>query len=104
MARRKLQWTQRLEVKEQLYSFTITANATGDWDNRPIVELLPHRIGDIRLVEGGEYKPVITDNFILVQMQDELLPMKGNRGGPVPIRGDFQNGQTFRIVFSAKRL
>jgi len=104
MARRKLPWTQRLEVKEQLYSFTITANATGDWDNRPIVELLPHRIGDIRLVEGGEYKPVITDNFILVQMQDELLPMKGNRGGPVPIRGDFQNGQTFRIVFSAKRL
>jgi len=104
MARRKLPWTQRLEAKDQLYSFTITPNATGDWDNRPIVELLPHRIGDIRLVEGDEYKPVIMDNFILVQMRDELLPMKGNRGGPVPIRGDFQNGRTFRIVFSAKRI
>lgn len=104
MPRRKLPWTQRLEVNDQVYSFTITANATSDWDNRPIVELLPHRIGDIRLVTGDEYKPVIMDNFILVQMQDELLPMKGNRGGPIPISGDFQKGQTFRIVFSAERL
>ena len=42
------------------------------------------------------------DNFILVQMRDELLPMKGNRGGDILTRGDFQKSQTLiKIVFSA---
>ena len=104
MARRELPWTQRLEVKNRLYTFTITANEIADWDNRPVVELLPHRIRDIRLLEGDKYKPVIMDNFILVQMRDELLPMKGNRGDLAPVRGDFQKGQAFRIVFSAERI
>lgn len=104
MAPRELPWTQKLEVKNRLYTFTITANETADWDNRPVVELLPHRIRDIRLLEGDKYKPVIMDNFILVQMRDELLPMKGNRGDIAPVHGDFQKGQTFRIVFSAERI
>jgi len=104
MAPRELPWTQTLEVKDRLYTFTITADKTADWDNRPVIELLPHRIRGIRLLEGDEYKPVVMDNFILVQMRDELLPMKGNRGGRAPVRGDFQEGQTFRIVFSAERI
>jgi zinc protease len=104
MTRRRLFWTQTLEVKGQTYIFTITANETADWDNRPVIELLPHRVKNVRLVEGDKYKPVITDNFILVQMRDELLPMKGNRGGAIPIRGDFQKGQVFKIVFRAERI
>lgn len=104
MAPRELPWTQTLEAKGGRYTFTITANETADWDNRPVIELLPHRVRNVRLVEGAEHKPVITDNFILVQMRDELLPMKGNRGGPIAIRGDFQKGEVFRIVFTAERI
>ena len=104
MPRRTLPWSQKLTEKSGLYTFTITANETADWDNRPIVELLPHRIEDVELIEGAEYDPVIMDNFILVQMRDELLPMKGNRGGKIPIRGDFKRGKTFRITFKADRI
>ncbi len=104
MARRKLPWTQKLTENKGLYTFTITANKTADWDNRPVIELLPHRIKNIKLIEGQEYNPVIMDNFVLVQMRDELAPMKGNRGGQIPIRGDFKKGQTFRIVFRADRI
>ena len=33
---------------------------------RPIVAYLPQRVKDIRIVEGSELNPVITDDFILV--------------------------------------
>ena len=33
---------------------------------RPIVAYLPQRVKDIRIVEGTELNPVITDDFILV--------------------------------------
>jgi len=104
MPRRTLPWSQKLTEKNGLYTFTITANETADWDNRPIVELLPHRIKDIELIEGKEYGPVIMDDFLLVEMRDELLPMKGNRGGQIPIRGDFKKGQTFKTTFKADRM
>ena len=104
MPRRELPWTQKLTEKDGLYTFTITASETGDWDNRPVIELLPHRIKNIKLIEGREYDPVIMDNFVLVQMRDELLPMKGNRGGQIPIRGDFKKGQTFKITFKGDRI
>ena len=47
-----------------LYTFTITANQGGDWDNRPVVHLLPHRVKDIEVVEGGNddrINPIFTD-------------------------------------------
>ena len=104
MPGRKLPWTQKLDVRNDLYSFRITANENADWDNRPVVELLPHRIKNIELIEGHKYRPVIMDNFILVQMRDELLPMKGNRGEDITIRGDFKKDQTFSIVFRADKI
>jgi len=104
MPRRELPWTQRLTENNGLYIFTITTNKTADWDNRPVIQLLPHRIKNIKLIEGQKYDPVITDNFLLVQMRDELLPMKGNRGGQIPIRGDFKKDQTFKITFKADRV
>ncbi len=87
-----------------LYTFTVATNERGDWDNRPIVELLPYRIGDIEIVDGRRYAPVIMDNFILIRMRDELLPMKGNRGEQIPIRGDYEAGQIFKVTFRARRL
>ncbi len=103
MPERQLPWSQSLTEKDGVYLFTITANTTGDWDNRPVVHLLPHRIKDIELLEGSSFNPVIRDNFILVQMRDELLPMKGNRGVEPPIRVDYKKGQKFEVVFKAKK-
>lgn len=103
MPERLLPWTQTLSEQGGVYRFTITANVTGDWDNRPIVQILPHRVRDIQLLDGGSFHPVIADNFILVPMRDELLPMKGNRGEKIAIRGDYKNGQTFEIVFKANK-
>lgn len=101
---RTLPWQQTLTEENGAYTFTITARQRGDWDNRPVVHLLPHRIKDIQLIAGTEYNPVIMDNFILMDMTGEVTPMKGNRGETVPLRGDFEKGQTFSIKFKAQRI
>jgi len=33
---------------------------------RPFVAFLPRRVGKVRVVEGQDLKPVVTDDFILV--------------------------------------
>ena len=104
MTERELAWSQKLTEKDGTYTFTITANERGDWDNRPLVHLLPHRIKDIEIVDGKDLKPVITDNFILVPLNQGLLPMKGNRGEDIPIKGDFNKGDVFKVVFKAKKI
>ena len=68
------------------------------------MELLPERIKDVEIIAGAKYQPIITDDFIMVWMRDEVLPMKGNRGETVSIRGDYQKGQKFVIKFKAARV
>lgn len=104
MPHRKLPWSQKLTEANGVYTFTITANARGDWDNRPVVHLMPHRVCDVKIVQGSELEPVVTDNFILVPLNKELLPMKGNRGEDIPIKGDYEKGQTFTVVFTGKKI
>jgi len=60
-----------------------------------------HRIKDIETLEGRDLQPVIADNFILVPVNKELQPMKGNKGETSDIQGDYQQGQTFEIKFEA---
>ena len=38
---------------------------------RPIVHFLPRRIGPAEVVEGGAWKPVVTDDFLLVPLPPE---------------------------------
>lgn len=101
---RKLPWQQTLTQQNGVYTFTITATQRGDWDNRPVVHLLPHRIKNIQVIAGSAYKPLITDNFILMDMTGEVTPMKGNRGETIPLRGDFEKGRTFTVKFKAQRI
>lgn len=104
MPERQLPWSQELSESDGIYTFTMTANERGDWDNRPVVHLLDHRICDVKVIEGSDPGAVITDNFILVPLNKGLLPMKGNRGEDIPIEGDFEKGQQFRIVFKAEQI
>jgi hypothetical protein len=102
MPTRQLPWTQTLSETDGVYTFTVTANVRGDWDNRPVVHLLPQRLANITLLAGAELNPVIADDFILIKFNEGIAPMKGNRGEDIPIRGDYEKGQTFSLRFSAE--
>jgi zinc protease len=39
---------------------------------RPIFQLLPIKIGKYKLLEGEEYQPVITENFILIPQPEKI--------------------------------
>ncbi len=81
MAAKPKRWSQELTVKKGLYTFTVTPNAGAKTfepvntngsqrGGRPIFQLLPHRITSIAIEKGSDYKPVITDNFILVPLPE----------------------------------
>lgn len=84
---RKLAWTQKLSERSGTYTLEITTNSKGDWGGRPVVQFMPQRLKSVHLLAGGELKPVITDNFILV-----------------PLTGDFTEGQRLKVVFSAQKI
>lgn len=71
---------QSLTIQEDVYTLTVTPrtgnqsyepiNTNGSQrGGRPILEFLPHRIGDVTIVKGQELNPVITDDFVLIQNQ-----------------------------------
>jgi len=82
-----LRWKQELTENDGVYTLTITpqfgeasfepVNENGaqrGW--RPIVEFLPQRMKNIRIIEGEELKPVVADNFILVPNPRKCDPAK----------------------------
>ena len=66
-----LAWDQRLSRDGGIFTFSISTNQEGSWPDRPIMELFNVRIRPIGIMEGTEFNPVITDNFI-------MLPLKGS--------------------------
>ena len=97
MASGPLAWEQRFSEKDGLYEFEIVPkrgertfepiNTNGSQrGGRPIVQLLPHRVGQVEIIEGKDLRPVITDDFLLV---------------PNPRKWDPE--RRYRIVFRAKR-
>jgi len=77
MAERPKYYDQELEIKGDIYTLTITPNRGEDsfepvntngsqrgW--RPMVQFLPHRVRDVKILAGEDLRPVVTDDFILV--------------------------------------
>ncbi|WP_442509616.1 hypothetical protein SH528x_001199 [Novipirellula sp. SH528] len=98
MAEQPKAYDQKLTIDGDRYTLVITPNRGEDsfkpintngaqrgW--RPILELLPHRIGQIQLIDGDALNPVITDDFILV-----------------PNPRDCDPSRDYRIEFTATRL
>lgn len=54
---------------------------------RPFVAFLPHRVTDVRIIEGADLSPVVTDNFVLV-----------------PNPGPCDPAKPYRVAFQAKPL
>jgi len=79
MAPGPLQYDQTLTEADGVLTLTITprdgprsfmpVNTNGSQrGGRPIVQFLPRRLADAEIVAGGEWKPVVTDTFILVPL------------------------------------
>jgi hypothetical protein len=77
MKPRPCAYDQELVIGDGVYTLTVTGrrgetsfapvNRNGSQrGKRPIVAFLPERVGEIELIEGEEWSPVITDDFILV--------------------------------------
>ena len=100
MAPAKAAWEQSLVVKDGQYTFEVRplrGNASFQPINengsqrggRPILQLLPHRIDatSVKLVEGADLKPLVTDNFLLV-----------------PLPRDSEAKASYRVVFTANEV
>jgi len=77
MAKAPCSYGQSLTIKDNVYTFEIQpqlgdksfdpVDTNGSQRGyRPIVEFLPYRLKDIKIIEGQDLKPVITDDFILI--------------------------------------
>ncbi len=58
-------WEQELHKRRGVYTVTIKAKKNCTLKRPPVV-LFPRRIKKPTLLEGAQYKPVITDNFLLI--------------------------------------
>ena len=92
MADGPLNWEQTLKHKGDKWTFTVKPLRGEDTfkpvdtngsqrGGRPLVAFLPVRVKDARILEGAEWKPVVTDDFILVPNPGE---------GSKPIKVVFQ--------------
>lgn len=82
-----LRWEQSLTEHDGKWTLTITPKAGADTfktvnkngsqrGGRPIVALLPRRIGKATIESGAELNPVITDDFVLVPLPEGAVKEK----------------------------
>jgi len=81
-------WQYSLTEKDGVHTLKVRATLDGRWGGRPLMILLPEKVRNIKVLRGEEFKPVITDNFI-------LLPLQGARR---------KKGQEILIEFRAQPL
>jgi zinc protease len=84
---RPLAWDQEISVKGNRTTFTVTARQDGKWPVKPLVQLLPERLKNMKVVAGADRSPVVTPSFILL-----------------PLKGDFKSGDKVQIVLEAEPL
>ena len=80
-------WQQSLtmskEDSQQVWILTITPlkegktydllnNNGSQRSGRPIVQIFPHKIKKAQVIEGMQYNPVVTENFILIPLTKDL--------------------------------
>ena len=76
------------KLKNGNYQLTIHAYSDSDTPNlesTPIAAFFPIRLKNIELIEGKIYKPIITDNFIMVTAP-----------------GPFKAGHNYKVIFKAE--
>jgi zinc protease len=90
MAETRLAWTQTLTEKAGTWTLEIKPNLGeksfapintngSQRGGRPIIEFLPRRVKEVKVLEGTELKPLVTDNFILIPNPGVCEPTKTYR-------------------------
>jgi zinc protease len=93
MAETPLRWVQSLQQDGNRYTFEIeplqgqasfaTVNVNGaQRGGRPLVQRLPYRVSQVKVVAGAQFHPFIADDFILVPRPAESVDQ--------PIRIEFK--------------
>ena len=80
-----LPWRQMLTASGDEMTFTVQTTRDGKWPGKPLAAMLPKSLEGIEILEGGEYGPVVTDNFILL-----------------PLSGEFKAGEKITVRFRGK--
>jgi len=99
MADGKLQFRQTLTEDDGVFTLEVVpldgpksfapVNTNGSQrGGRPIVQFLPRRLDDVEIVAGGEWQPVVADDFVLVP-----LPAADST---TPVRVSFRSRRTGR--------
>ena len=78
-------WTLTIEPLKGAESYKLVDGNGSQRSGRPIFQLLPKRIANIQVIDGAEFNPVVTDNFILV-----------------PLTSETPNDKPFSVKFSSK--
>jgi zinc protease len=76
-------FTQQLSIDGNRYTFTLHADDDCQ-PGRPPAMFLPHRVRDIKIVEGQKLKPLVTNKFIMVMEPGKL-----------------EKGKSYKVVFTA---
>ena len=98
MAKGELRWEQSLTEKDGVYTLEIRprkadktfepVNINGSQrGHRPIVQFLPGRVKNAKLLEGQDLQPVITDDLVLL-----------------PQPGKYESDGVYRVRFTAERV
>ena len=69
-------WTFTVEPKKGDKSFELIDPNGSEPGARPFFQFFPTRVADPRIVSGGEFRPVVVDNFILVPQTERTTPDK----------------------------
>ncbi len=69
-------WTLTIAPKKGDKSFELIDPNGSERGARPFFQFFPTRVADPRIVSGGEFRPVVVDNFILVPQTERTTPDK----------------------------
>ena len=86
LAPQPAKFSQKLSVDGDRYTFTLHADDDCS-PGRPPAIFLPHRVRDIKIVEGEKLKPLVTSKFIMVMEPGKL-----------------EKGKTYKVIFEAKEV
>jgi len=85
------EWVQVFNEKKGVFTFEViarpdAANSKPVAPSRPVIQLFPFRLKNIKVLEGAEYQPVIMENFLLLGQPRQL-----------------ERGKSYRVVFQAQK-
>ncbi len=74
LTREKDRWTLEVKPRRGAGSFQVLDSNGSQRGGRPVIQFLPCRIKQAKVIEGADLNPVITDDFILIPLPQKCDP------------------------------